>query len=64
MNAMEIMKSDSFLSASYEIIHKILEMPALLCSEARIFEALIKWARTSWQNQNISDDADNSRRQL
>lgn len=64
VNATEIMKSQSFLSASYEIVHRILEMPALLCSEVSMFEALIHWARTNCQNQNIPDDADNLRRQL
>lgn len=64
INAMDIMKSESFLGASYEIVHRILEMPALLCTEASVFEALIDWARTNCQNQNISNDADNLRRQL
>lgn len=64
INAMEIMKSESFLNASSETVHRILEMPTLLSNEASLFEACINWAQANLRNQNISNDADNLRHQL
>lgn len=64
INAMATMKSESFQNASYEIVHRILAIPTLLCNEASIFDACINWARANLRNQNILNDADNLRDQL
>lgn len=64
VNATDIMKTESFLGASYDIVHRILELPALLCDEASIFNACLNWARVNCDNQNISNGAGQLRNQL
>lgn len=64
INASDILKSESFLGAVYEIVRRIVEMPTLLCNEACVFNAIINWARVNCDNQNISSEAGNLRNQL
>lgn len=56
VNSMKIFKSDSFLKANYEIVHRIMKLDTLMCMEKYVFDACISWAKTACRNNQQDPD--------
>lgn len=51
INAVDVLKSEGFLNASYELVDRIIGMPTLLSNEKVIFDACMNWAQANAHNQ-------------
>lgn len=65
MNPKAIFKSESFLSASYELIHQIMTLDELLCDEKDAVDGCMSWAEAACRrNQLDPKNVENLRNQL
>lgn len=65
INAVKIFRSDSFLEANYETVHRILKLNTLLCKEKCVFDACIAWAQAACRrNEQDPSDEQHLRTQL
>lgn len=53
----EVMKTDCFLSCSFDVLCRILAFDSLLCNESLVFGACMDWARNKCK-QNARDEND------
>lgn len=61
----DLLPSDKFLHCSHEVLDHILKLRTLDCDEVDLFDACIKWAKTSCESNNLDKkNSENLRKQL
>lgn len=63
-NADKILKSNSFLDSSREMVDKIIQLVKWECNTAMIVDAYISWAKTECRRKNLDETAENLKAQL
>lgn len=56
VNAKEIFETESFLNCDRKTLKWILQMDTLLCSEGKVFEALMKWIKAESGQEELTQE--------
>lgn len=64
-NVEDVIKTECFLNSEWNVFNQILKLDSLVCKEAQVFDAAMKWAENSCEKKGLAtDDMQNLRDQF